>query len=324
MVQPVLHPQTKKFVVIQICLAVATVAIVATAFFVILGVVSKKGNEAQAEPSLTAAEITRINDEQRKKLEEMLASEPGARVASEANRAVFLIAYTDAGGAEHPLCTGFAVGGDALATNAHCVEQIDERQSAGGTVFAVRNREPGKRFAVKGKKRHGKYRGPLSPDVGLVRLDADVDAKVKLAAKDVLTGLQKGTRMYIYGFPGRVANPAKPDASVLDGMIGRVTTFAGDPDDAANAYLVQHNAATSPGASGSPIFDAKGQVIAINVGQYMEIQERIEVDPATGQNRKVEGTAALAPGLNIAVRIDALDPLLEEWGLGRVPEGAKP
>lgn len=323
MVQPVLHPQTKKFVVIQICLAVATVAIVATAFFVILGVF-KKQNDAQAEPQLTAAEIARINEEQQKKLAEMLAQEPGARVAKEANRAVFLIAFTDVSGEERPLCTGFAVGGEALATNAHCVDQIDEKQRGGGDVFAVRNREPGKRYAVKGKKRHPKYRGPLSPDVGLVRLDAEVGDRVKLAPRDALHALQKGTRMYIYGFPGRVANPAKPDASVGDGMIGRVTTFAGDPDDAANAFLVQHSAETSPGASGSPIFDAKGQVIAINVGQYMEIQERIEVDPATGRDRKVQVPAALAPGLNIAVRIDALDPLLEEWGLERVPEGAKP
>jgi hypothetical protein len=303
-VHPVLHPHTKKLVAIQISLAAATVAIVVTALVVILGE-RRDGSAPTGAPSLTAADVQRITEEQ-------LAREPGARVASANDRALFLIAFTDPSGAERPLCTGFAVGGDALATNAHCVAQIDEHQAGGATVYAVRNREPAHRFAIAGKRRHPGYRGALSPDVGLVRLDAPIDARVALAPRAELHALQKGTRMYLYGFPGRVADPTKPDASVGDGMIGRVTTFAGDADRPDQAFLVQHSAETSPGSSGSPIFDARGRVIAINVGQYLELSQR------------VEDRAALAPGLNIAVRIDALAPLLEEWGLEPVPEGAQP
>jgi V8-like Glu-specific endopeptidase len=322
MVQPVLHPTSRKMVVIQIGVLVLTVAIAATAFFVILGM-TKKDDKTEASV-LTAEDIARLNAEQRKEIEKMLATEPAARIADENNRAVYLIGYTDAGGTDRPLCSGFAIAADVLATNSHCVVDIDEKEGAGLTVYAVRNRQPERRYKLMAKKRHREWRGPLSPDVGLIRLDATLEQHVKLASAAELVALQKGMRMYIYGFPGRVADPNRPDASVGDGLIGRVTTFAGDPMDPKNAFLVQHSAQTSPGASGSPIFDAKGQVIAINVGQYMEIQEQVEVDPATGKSRKVQVPAGLAPGLNIAVRIDAIEPLLADWGLSATREDREP
>ncbi len=315
-VAPVLHPTTKKFVVVQIVLAVTTVAIVATLFFVILGVTSKRRAGHAQGSTLSPEDLAKLKEAQRVELEKMLSAEPGARIAADAENAVYLIAYTDDAGVHRPMCSGFAVGDDVLATNAHCVDQINEKEGRKLAVFAVRNRQPGRRYAIVQKKRHDRYRGPLSPDVGLLRLDAGIEGRVRLAPAAELRALQKGTRMYIYGFPGRVADPDRPDASVGDGMIGRVTTFSGDPDDPDNAYLVQHSAQTSPGSSGSPLFDAKGQVIAINVGQYMEIQEQVEVDAVTGEKRRVSVPAGLAPGLNIAVRIDALGPLLAEWGIG--------
>jgi S1-C subfamily serine protease len=57
--------------------------------------------------------------------------------------------------------------------------------------------------------------------------------------------------------------------------------------------LVQHNVATSHGASGSPIFDVRGDVIAVNVGQALE-------------------AGKVAPGVSVSIRIDGLVSLLEE------------
>ena len=247
--------------------------------------------------------------------------EPGEVIADANNQAVYLLAFTDETGRDRPLCSAFAVTPDFLATNAHCIVQINELEGRNLTVFAVRNRTPARRYAITSIVRHPGFRGPLSTDVGLVGLDGKLEKTVVLADERRLVDLRQGTRIYVYGFPGRVADPARPEASVLDGLIGRITTFTGEPGSAADMLLVQHSAATSPGASGSPIFDARGEVVAINVGQYMELQDQ---QTAAGMPR-METPSGVAPGLNIAVRIDCLFPLLTErgWSPTSHQEGAK-
>jgi V8-like Glu-specific endopeptidase len=242
--------------------------------------------------------------------------DPGPRIAATNEHAVYLIAYADAAGKDpndKALCTAFAVRPDLLATNAHCVDRIQRGPSEKQRFYAAQNKGDERHDIIASWRADG-YRGEggLSTDVGLVQVSPPMSQTVVLASKDRLAGLVTGTRVYLLGFPAVVASPGSPVASFLDGTIGRVTNFGGNIDpDSGNNLVVQHNAATSPGVSGSPIFDSRGEVVAINVGQTREVYPS-GVDPATGM--KQEPPAGVTPGVNIAIRIDALFPLLQKHG----------
>jgi hypothetical protein len=255
---------------------------------------ARREQAADARLAETREELERIaRDERiRAEVERERAVEPGVRVAEENALAVYLIAATTNAGEDQAVCTAFALAPTYLGTNAHCVDAMQAADDRGEKVVAVRNKS-GERVAVKGWVRSREYQpGRLGLDVGLVELEAPVTQVVRVASPERLAHLGSGQQIFLYGFPAVVADARAPVASVLDGVIGRVTTFAGEPD-AAHGLLVQHNVATSHGASGSPLFDVRGDVIAVNVGQYRE---------ATG----------VAPGVSVSVRIDGLLPLLEE------------
>jgi S1-C subfamily serine protease len=220
------------------------------------------------------------------------ADEPGVRVATENAQAVYLIAAETNAGEDRAVCTAFALAPTYLGTNAHCVEAMQTASDRGEKVVAVRNKT-GARVDVVGWVRSTEYQpGKLSLDVGLVEVGAPVPKVVALAPPERLTQLGSGQAVFLFGFPEVVADARAPVATVLDGVIGRVTTLTGEPDSE-HGLLVQHNVATSHGASGSPLFDRRGQVIAINVGQYRD-------------------ASGVAPGVSVSIRIDGLLPLLEE------------
>ncbi|HVY48775.1 MAG TPA: trypsin-like peptidase domain-containing protein, partial [Minicystis sp.] len=86
-------------------------------------------------------------------------------------------------------------------------------------------------------------------------------------------------------------------ATFLAAHIGRVTNARGWPSSFGQAWLIEHDAQTTAGTSGSPIFDARGKVIAINEGSY------------TQQDRG--GGGPRESPYKIAIRIDLLNQLLQ-------------
>jgi len=90
----------------------------------------------------------------------------------------------------------------------------------------------------------------------------------------------------------------KPTPTLQYGRITSVTDFFMFGTDPAHAYLVQHSLPTFKGASGSPIINAKGEVVAILSGGHV-------VETA-------EGVASNAVMRNFAQRIDLLASLLGE------------
>src|SRR5207248_2601994 len=108
--------------------------------------------------------------------------------------------------------------------------------------------------------------------------------------------LSTGDPMFTYGFPGRLADAAAPEATFVEGVVGRITTLDGRGGEAKDAQLIQHSAFTSGGTSGSPIFDAEGKVVAVNTGGYAEA---------------VEGKSPVAsrtlPGYNFGMRVDLVE-----------------
>lgn len=169
-------------------------------------------------------------------------------------------------------CTAFAVRPSVLATNAHCIKAA---QKHGGRVVALENESRGQiAYTVTDMRAHPSYRDQdelhLTPDVGVVTIAGRAAVVLELASNDELSRIGAGDEVYLMGFPGRLMDTANPAATFLAAHVGRVTDATGRPSAFADAWLVQHDAPTTQGTSGSPIFDGQGHVVAINAGGYLE------------------------------------------------------
>lgn len=220
----------------------------------------------------------------------------GADIAKANRSAVWLVAVHSPSGQEEGFCSAFAVSDDRLATNAHCVAAAEELRKRGGQIVVVQNGAARVRLRVERMKRvRGFVPGGtvISPDVGLLAVDGKLPLKTTLAAASEYQGLATGDPMFTYGFPGRLADVSAPEATFVEGVVGRITTLDGRAGDRRELRLIQHSAFTSGGTSGSPIFNAAGHVVAVNTGGY------------------VDKSRALA-GYNFGMRVDLLEELLSE------------
>jgi hypothetical protein len=223
----------------------------------------------------------------------------GRTLYDRSKKGIFMLA---AGG--EGFCTAFAVRPSVLATNAHCV--LGARRH-GGTIVALENEGHGRiSFPVVDMKAHPGFReqdmNALTPDVGIVTISGRAAVVLQVASADELAKLGAGDEVYLIGFPGRLMDPSNPSATFLAAHVGRVTTAGGRPGAFADTWLVQHDAATTHGTSGSPVFDGHGKVVAINAGGY------VESDDATIAGRKTE--VVRASPYKFGMRIDLLNAIL--------------
>jgi hypothetical protein len=272
----------------------------------------KQRSATSAEKQRLARQLNRLNSKLGKT---GAVATSGKTIVHNNLRAVYLMAYEGPTGAKG-FCTAFAVRKRVLGTNAHCILALAKYRGKGYRAFVVMNREPKKRFSIVRVARHPRYHKPrktISQDVGLLELDADVPAQVKLAGEDELKTLESGDTMFMYGFPGRLANASSPSATLVQGIIGRVTRLDGNLGEFKENLLIQHSAFTSGGTSGSPIFNQDGKVIAVNTGGYVEPGSLQVLDPRTGRAGSLMVAKQLA-GYNFGIRIDALAGLLADLG----------
>jgi S1-C subfamily serine protease len=231
---------------------------------------------------------------------------------------------------EAPLGTAWVVAPGALATNAHVAEVFDELAGSDDAErrLVVRSaREPHAEFEIIAVELHPAYRPfaevweeyaptliddrgqarqmDLIPgyDVALMRVAADADLGPALprAAETVLTALGPGDPIAYVGFPTENLvdwdytrpNPTSQVANVVALATFTRTKPIGEP-----GYLLEHSLPVTGGASGSPIFDARGRVVAI-----LSAQNAVDVPFA--------GRAPSAALVNYAQRVDVLDALLD-------------
>jgi hypothetical protein len=219
----------------------------------------------------------------------------------EANKtALYVLGYTS-GRMVGAFCTAFAIGPNLLATNAHCV--ISARKKKDVPLFATQNDTNGKvKFRIKSTSYHPSYKvgskSADSPDVGLVRVEGTLPKVVTLATDAELRALGAGDDAFVLGFPGRVMDPLSPSATFLSGHVNRVTGFDGGATSPERSVLVQHDAVTRGGNSGSPVFNQYGHVIALHAAHIDEEEEQ-QVD-----GRKT--TVLDASPYRIAMRADLL------------------
>ncbi|MCU1280347.1 MAG: Methylcrotonyl-CoA carboxylase biotin-containing subunit protein [bacterium] len=220
----------------------------------------------------------------------------GADIAKGNRAAIWLVAVHAPSGQEEGFCSAFAVADDRLVTNAHCVAAAEDLRRRGGQIVVVQNGDARLRLPVERMRRvRGFVPGGaiISPDVGWLKVDGKLPSKVTLAAAQEFQALGTGDPMFTYGFPGRLADVSAPEATFVEGVVGRITTIDGRAGDVKELRLIQHSAFTSGGTSGSPIFNAAGHVVAVNTGGY------------------VDKSRALA-GYNFGMRIDLAQELLSE------------
>ena len=194
--------------------------------------------------------------------------------------------------------TGFAVHENLIATNYHVgqalmagfenvrsdLEPIAIALKTGtvaygnGTYFLGNEEQPeGELYGFW----DGRYDGTTSsPDILIVPvLDSEMRPlkPVTLASFNDLLDLQVGDEIGILGFPGVLEEPISPsnlipNPTFKSGTISTLRPYTDSPSFASNnsfqtallGKIVQHNLETVPGNSGSPIFNTRGEVVAIH------------------------------------------------------------
>ena len=228
-----------------------------------------------------------MNDPKRKEIEAQLAAYSGNnegaghQVYEENKGAIFmLVAHRDGSFDKGGFCTAFAVKRTILASNAHCVKAATDMVEGGARIFAHLNESNDgaakpQMFRVRRFKGHPKYKhnsSTITPDVGLFELASDTaPVSVTLAERAELKRLGTGDPLFVIGFPGRTMDETSPVATFMSSHVGRVTDHLGQHADSFDdGWLVQHEGQTTPGTSGSPIFDGERHVVAINAGGLLE------------------------------------------------------
>ena len=198
-----------------------------------------------------------------------------------------------------PVGSAWAVQPKLLVTNAHISEPVRMALAKKADVFVYINRRPDVKLRViaawshpncfdKARNATGAAPVAFNHDVGILRLEEAVPVVLPVADQDELAKLASGYRVAYLGFPmenmeGRNVDVASPVATMQSGIVTSISDFwMGDGGFAKN-LLVRHNMGAAGGASGSPIFNAKGEVVAVlNAGNVMPLvvpnsQGKIEI-----------------------------------------------
>jgi pSer/pThr/pTyr-binding forkhead associated (FHA) protein len=202
--------------------------------------------------------------------------------------------------------TAFAVDSSGVfATNAHVAGPAKKEYILkGGKVELIS--QGGKRvYKVIDAKQHPRYTGIKSPDVGLLKIELPAGQKVPtvvpLATESDLRELTSGSPLCYIGFPMYTRTDydsklTKAVARTYQGRLNRLLTFTEEQGDFATQQFLEHDMLSYKGASGSPIFNKRGRVVALlNSGAVFPANEAVAPsDPAKG-----------------AIRVDLLQELMK-------------
>lgn len=220
-----------------------------------------------------------------------------AAILTRVRPSVYLVAMRTSTGKITGLGTASVVrlpdGQKALATNAHITEPVKAYLAAGSGVeiLAIQPLAPDfPRVRVVAARSHPAYVPfmawaerldalrresrvrdvkvlPIGYDVGLLYVAEPerLGEPLTIASRETMAALDSGAPLAMTGYPmqelrGTDAERPEPNAHV--GIVTAVTTFflhRGAPGD---NLLIQHSLPTAGGASGSPIFNADGEVVA--------------------------------------------------------------
>ena len=224
-------------------------------------------------------------------------------------------------GKPEPIATAWAVAPKVYATNSHVSKPVKEVLDNGGSAYLVINRFPDKKLKINKAVVHPRYdkqelnfegKGHAAPayDVGLLYTDETAPKVLRLAPSAELERLDSGYRVGFLGFPmegmsGGGVEVRSPVATMQSGIITSVTDFWLAQGSFDKRLLVQHNLGAAGGASGSPIFNSKGEVVAIlNAGNI--------IGSVSFENGKI-ARAPSAVMVNFSQRVDLLRDIWPDY-----------
>ena len=296
----------------RIWMIVAAAAVVIVVIFGIFLIVDGSRNSGSAKDGKTPPPVQNVD-----------SANALAQVAEAHKRSVGLVGlcveYQDGKKVFESMGTAWAFAPDKFATNAHVA--LGLRDAARKYLASSRNsiRSFEVQIVINGTSRlirpviyvqihrdYGLYESKQSqrePDVAVLITSGKHDSCFKIAAKPVLHGLKSGDPVAFLGFPMKYLpqeniHVDNPIASMQTGNIVAVSDFDLKDAGAERNVWIRHNLPTAGGASGSPIFNVNGEVVALNCATS-----------ATGQvveNGKV-APAPSASMINFGVRADLLE-----------------
>ena len=255
-----------------------------------------------------------------------------AAMATKYANAVGLVVFVFEGRQPVPCATAWAVAPNLFATNAHVVKGIQNAKEKGAEAFIALNKQSDKRFRVTGAKIHPKFGSVRlgfdgqssfggSYDVALLAIDGRVGVWFPLAGVNELKRLDSGYRVAYLGFPmedlehGNV-NVFSPVATLKTGIVTSMTDYTQGDGGFGSNYLIHHDMGSAGGASGSPIFNTRGEVVGLHsAGNYEMVVKLVQLEAEqAGEGIKVEPKIDRVPSaamVNFGQRVDLLYELLE-------------
>lgn len=220
--------------------------------------------------------------------------------------------------------TAWVVAPGVLATNAHVAANFAKLKAQGGGLVIRTTAQPPQEVLVDkvlihpGYQQWAELRNEFRPidkgafdflglfpacDVALMYVKADDANKLgqplKLASDDTLMKLKRGTPLAFLGYSVEGSTTGalnRGEASSDVGQLSQALDFFLEKTTAAHRHLLTYNLRTAGGASGSPVFNLNGEVVAVhNAGNYKFL----------GGERISQGTT------NAGQRVDVLKELLE-------------
>lgn len=247
-----------------------------------------------------------------------------ADVAKEYSNAVGLVVIVHPDledGKPTAMATAWAVAPRVFATNSHVSKPVAEVLAKGGSAYVVINRMPDRKLKITRAVVHPRYEKPElnfegkqtavpAYDVGLLHVDEDAPKVFRLPARGELERLDSGYRIAYLGFPmegmaGGGVEMRSPVATMQAGIVTSATDYWLSQASFDKRLLIQHSLGAAGGASGSPIFNARGEVVAIlNAGNIIGV-----VSFETGNVTRAPSGVMV----NFAQRVDLLRDIWPEF-----------
>ena len=180
--------------------------------------------------------------------------------------------------------TAWAFAPNKFATNAHVALGLREKFKALGLQLAkmkqairsveaqiIINDSQRKILPISQVQIHRDYglvSSKRSPDVAILTIAGNHDSYFPIAPRSVLYALKAGDPIAFLGFPMERLDQENmhiddPLASMQSGIVVAVSDFEMKDSGASRNILIRHNLPSTGGASGSPIFNKNGEVIAL-------------------------------------------------------------
>lgn len=278
----------------------------------ILGMVSWWIAPLAAAQSLSFDEL--VGEEPSKADAQQQAEQGGGDLYQRIGRAVGVVVLVTRDNRRIPMGTAWGLAPGVFATNAHVAAAVLKYGAKGIRSQVQMNNSVSEIYTIKSAKIHPAYDSSQSSyDVATLQVTSTKNPTLPIAKEKRLKGMRAGMEVAYVGFPMESLNQdniniQRPIASVQKGSIVAISDYNMKDAGYRNNHMIRHSIPATGGASGSPIFDESGTVIALlNAGNIIVLKETKVEDGRLVIKSERSPSAAM---INFGVRVDLLRDLL--------------